>query len=166
MTLSQAISGGLLIVVLLLAAAWTLVRQRAALADLARTEGDEHQYLRRQAWRRLACGLLLAVLGVMLAGAMLFLEAPAEALGEKLANNGPVTEPEDRGFARLYGWYWVTFLVLMLALVVLAGFDMWSVWRHGLQQWKQLQQERRDMIARETAQLRQRRLGESNGHGG
>jgi MFS family permease len=146
-----------------MSAGWTLVRQRALLAELARAEGEEKKHLRGQAWRRLACGILMALLGVMLAGALLFLEAPAEELGEKLANQGPVTEPEDRGFARFYGWYWVTFLLLMLALVVLAGVDLWAVWRNGLRQLKQLQQERRDMIAHEATHLRQRRLGESNG---
>jgi hypothetical protein len=156
-TLSQAISGGLLVLVLLASAGWTLVRQRALLAELAIAEGEEKQHLRRQAQRRLACGILMVLLGLMLAGALLFLEAPADALGAKLANQGPVTEPEDRGFARLYGWYWVAFLLLMLALVILAGIDLWAVWRHGLRQLRQLQQDRRDMIAHEAIHLRQRR---------
>lgn len=155
MTIVQAVFGGLLVLVLLAAAAWTVVRQRTLLAEARSSAGGEAVHLRRRAWRRLACGLLMAVLGVMLAAALLFLEAPAEALKPLAAE-----DPETRGFVRLYGWFWVIFLVLLMALVLLAGVDRWAVWHHGRRQMKQLQQERRDMIARETAQLRRHRNGQ------
>ncbi len=155
MMLPQAIFGGLLVLVLLASAGWTWVRQRALLGELKGDEGDEAKHLRRRAWRRMVCGILMALLGVMLAGVLLFLEDPAQ----KLADEGPVaaSEPDQRGFVKLYGWSWVAILLLMLALVVLAGIDLWAVWRHGLRQMKQLQQDRRDMIAHEAAHLRRRR---------
>jgi hypothetical protein len=155
MTIIQAVFGGLLVLVLLAAASWTVVRQRALLAEARSSADGEAVHLRHRAWRRLTCGLLMAVLGVMLAGALLFLEAPAEELG-------PLAEedPESRGFVRLYLWYWVIFLMLLMALVLVAGVDRWAVWRHGRQEMKKLQQERRDMIARETAQMRRHRNGQ------
>ena len=49
MTLSQAISGGLLVLVLLAAAGWTLLRQRGLLAELANSQPEEAKHLRPRA---------------------------------------------------------------------------------------------------------------------
>ena len=155
MTIFQAVFGGVLVLVLLAAAWWPVSRHKSLLAEAQRNTAGEATHLRRRAWRQLALGFLLAILGVMLAGALLFLEAPAQ----DLADQGPVaaSEPEHRAFAKLYGWYWVVYLLLMLALVLLAGVDLLAVWQHGRLQMKKLQQERRELIAHETIHLRQRR---------
>jgi len=44
--------------------------------------------------------------GHQLAGALLFLEAPAQELADLADEGQPVA---DRALARLYGWYWVSF---------------------------------------------------------
>jgi hypothetical protein len=124
-------------------------------AGSAEAHSSEGIYLRRQAWRRLVCSALMVLLAVLLAGALLYLEAPAQ----RLAEQGPeATEtPEQRAFVNFYSYYWIVFLLLLLALVVLAGIDFWAVRRFGLRELKRIQDDRRAMIARQTALLRQRR---------
>ncbi len=121
--------------------------------------GEEGVYLRRQAWRRLVCCGVMVLLAILLLGALLFLEAPAQQLADRVDEEGPEAAegPEQKDFVNLYTYYWIGFLLLLLLLVVLAGFDLWAVRRFGLRQLRRLQDDRRAMIARQSALLRQRR---------
>ena len=164
MTPAQIVFGAALVVILL---GLAIVYARKQLRVLKQTAGSaaaqssEGVYLRRQAWRRLVSCALMAVLAVLLAGAMLYLEGPAQ----QLADQGPdvAEEPAHRLFVNLYSYYWIGFLLLLLALVVLAGVDFWAVRRFGLRELKRLHEERRAMIARQSALLRQRREGGGDG---
>jgi hypothetical protein len=157
-TPEQIFFGGALVVLLIGLAVFyarkqlTVLRQTAGSVAAHSTEGV---YLRRQAWRRLVSSGLMLLLAVLLTGAMLYLEGPAQ----QLADQGPeVAElPAHRPFIRLWGYYWIVFLLVLLALVVLAGIDFWAIRRFGLGELKRLQEDRRAMIARQTALLRQRR---------
>src|SRR5262249_57549002 len=101
----------------------------------------------------------MVLLAVLLVGAMLFLEVPAQRLADRVDEEGPEAAegPEQKDFIRLYGYYWIGFLLLLLFLVVLAGIDLWAVRRFGLRQLRRLQDDRPAMIARQTPLMRERR---------
>lgn len=161
MSWSQIVFGVALVIVLLGLAgfyAWQQVRvlRRVGAGESGSEEGV---HLRRQAWRRLVGSALMVLLAVQLAGALLFLEGPAQQLADRVDAEGPqATEgPEQEAFGNFYGYYWIAFLLLLLVWVVLAGIDWWAVRRFGLRQLHRLQDDRRAMIARQSALLRQRR---------
>jgi hypothetical protein len=160
-TLAQALFGGVLVLLLLAVGAVAGWKQVKLLHGLSATQpAEDRSHLRHRAWRRLACGVLMIVLAGLLAGALLWLEGPAQKLRELLkeaSHEEVFADPEKRSFARFYGWYWVGFLFLLLLLLILAACDLWAVRRYGRKQMRRLQQDRRDMIARQTALLRQDR---------
>jgi hypothetical protein len=160
----QIVSGALLIVALLSVSVYYGFRQVRELRGLRRGPGlpaEEALYQRRRAWRRLAgCGLMLLLAG-LLAGALVYLEAPAQRLADQGVPSADAFTPRERDFVRLYGGYWIAFLLLLMAVVFLAAFDLWSTRRWGLRQHRKLQADRRAMIERQVTRLRQER----NGHG-
>jgi hypothetical protein len=165
---SQIVFGAVLVLVLLAVAGLYCVRQVRALRRLPQAEEmplDEARHQRRQAWRRLVTSVLLLVLAVMLTGALLFLEVPAQRLADERAAALGQAEPppmtaEETHFARFYGSFWVLFLLVLLAIVLLAALDLWSTRRYGLRQHRKLQADRRAMIERELSRLRQGRNGQ------
>jgi len=159
---SQIVFGVVLVIVLLGLAGFYGWRQLLVLRRVPpdpEAWGEEGVYLRRQARRRLVSCVLMVLLANMLAGALLFLEAPTQQLADRVDAEGPqaVEGAAEREFVNFYSYYWITFLLLLLALVVLAGIDLWAVRRFGMRQLRRLQDDRRAMIARQTALLRQRR---------
>jgi hypothetical protein len=135
-------------------------------------ETPEGQYRRAQARRRLVGSGLMLLLAAQLAGALLFLEEPARrqadradarAAEREAGGAPPQPSAEERSFAGLYGAYIVVFLLTLLAVVLLAFVDLWATRRFAVQAYRQIQTERRDMIDREVARLRQERR-ERNGH--
>jgi hypothetical protein len=136
-------------------------------------ESPEGLYRRKQIRRRLVSSGLMLIMAAQLAGALVYLEdraqqqadradARAEAREQGKAQAPPTAE--ERSFARLYGAYWLVFLLVLLAVVVLAFADLLSTRRFALKAHRQLQAERREMIARQIARLRQEKQ-ERNGHG-
>ena len=155
---TQIVFGSCLVAVLLSLAgyyAWRQLRQLRQTAGSGEAGSEEGIYLRRQAWRRLVCSGLMVVLALLLVGALLFLEAPAQAL----ADRGPdaAEQSGERAFVNFYSSYWLAFLLVLMALVVLAGVDFWAIRRYGLRQLRRLHADRRAMIARQWALLRQQR---------
>jgi ABC-type Fe3+ transport system permease subunit len=123
----------------------------------------ERRQQRRQAYRRLVTCGLLALLALLLAGAQLFLEERADNLiDEQRAQSqdqgaeAPFT-PEQRNFARFYGVYWIVCLVVLLAVVGLAGIDLWETRRRGLRERRKLLDDQRGMLRRQITRLRQER---------
>ena len=57
----------------------------------------------------------------------------------------------------LYTIVWIIFLLLLLALVILAAVDIWFTRRFSLRQRRKILAERREMLEREVARLRERR---------
>ena len=158
MTVPQIVFGSSLVVILLGVPAYYIRKQLQTLrktAGSAEAHSSEGVYLRRQAWRRLVCSGLMVLLAVLLAGALLYLEGPAQQLADQGADVAEA--PENRAFVNFYSYYWIVFLLVLLALVVLAGIDFWAVRRFGLRELKRIQDDRRAMIARQSALLRQKR---------
>jgi hypothetical protein len=127
---------------------------------------EESRYERGLALRRLVSCALLLLLALLLVGALVFLEEPAQRLAEEVKAQrdqgiDKVFAPEEKLFLRIYGWYWIAFLLILLAVVILAAFDLWAVRFYGRQQLGRIQADRRAMIEEELGRIRQER----NGHG-
>jgi hypothetical protein len=165
--LIQLICVGLAIPLLLGLAFYFGWRQVVALGEVREQTSlpaEENRYQRRQAHRRLVgCGLM-ALLALLLAGAQLFLEDKAQALAEQrdaLPDDGsapPLTEPE-RDFARMYACYWIVCLLVLMAIVALAGVDLWETRRRGLREQRKLLDDQRLMLERQVERYRQKRKG-------
>ncbi len=166
---SQIIFGAVLVLVLLFVAVLYIVRQVLALRRLRATEEmalEERAYLYGRARRRLVTSLLLFLLGGMLLVDLVFLEVPAHQLAdqrEKMGQQGDSTplNDEQRSFARVYGWFFVLFLLVLMIVVFLAALDFWATRQYGLRQHRKIIDDRRAMIEREVSRLRQERNGHS-----
>jgi hypothetical protein len=126
---------------------------------------EDHRYFHRQAWRRLASAGLMTLLAGLLAGS-LFFENYAQQLADdrqaEQAKQEPAPlAPDERNFIRFYYAYWIVTLLTLLALVTTALFDFWAIRRYGQRHFRQLQADRRAMIERQAAQLRQQRNGQA-----
>ena len=167
---TQILFGSVLVLVLFVLAILYSIRQVQTLRRLRGAEEmalEERDYLRRRAWRRLLTSGLLFILGVMLAGALVYLENPAQVLVDQIdtqeqQGEKPHLEPEQKVFARYYTYFWIVFLLVLMAVVFLAALDFWATRRFGLRQHRKIIADRRAMIEREVARLRRER----NGHPG
>jgi cell division protein FtsB len=164
---TQILFGAVLVLVLLLVAILYTVRQIRVLRRLRAAEEmpqEERGYLASRARRRLLMSALLFVLGAMLAVDLIYLEVPAQQLaGErerlKQQSETPPLDAEQRLFARVYGGFFIFFLLVLMIVVLLAALDYWATRRYGLHQHRKLSADRRAMIEREIARLRQERNG-------
>jgi len=133
------------------------LRQDGAVPD------EERLYERKRARRRLiSCGLtlLLAVLMVLL---LALFEGKAQQLAdarEGVADDAaPALTPAEKAFLRVWGGLVISILLLLLAVLGLAAVDLWETRRYGLRQMRKLQADRRAMIQRQAARLREPRDG-------
>jgi hypothetical protein len=128
---------------------------------------EERSFVRHLAWRRLAGSAALLLFAALFVG-MFFLERPLAQLmpqGEEArAQEGQrELKPELREFLRFYVGYWITVLLLLLAIIALAGYEFFVIRRYSVRQLRRIQDERRAMIASETARLRRERNGQAGG---
>ena len=166
MSVSQAVFGWSLVVVVAGAAAVFGWLQLAALRVLARADAlpdDERRFGKRQARRRLAgCGLL-AFMAVLLAAQMAFWEGPAQALADdrdKFARGeAPAFTEQQKTFLRIWGGSWVLLTLALTAVVFLAAIDRYATRTHALRQLRRLQADRRAMVQRQADRLRAERGG-------
>jgi flagellar biosynthesis/type III secretory pathway M-ring protein FliF/YscJ len=165
---TQIIFGAVLVLVLLFVAILYIVRQIIALRRLRAAEEmplEEHAYLYSRARRRLITSLLMFLLGGMLVVDLLFLEVPAQQLAdhqhERMQREGdvPPLDEEQRSFARVYGWFFIFFLIVLMVVVFMAALDYWATRRYGLRQHRKIMDDRRAMIEREISRLRRERNG-------
>jgi hypothetical protein len=144
-------------------------RQVQTLRRLRRGQetAEDHVYFRNQAWRRLVgCGLM-GCLAVLLAGWFVFgLEDRLDLLVQRghaaaAAEENPQLNPNDRNVLRAVSLYLVLTLIVCFAIVCTVALDVWAIRRYGLRHLRQIQDDRRAMIAEQAARLR----SERNGHG-
>jgi hypothetical protein len=57
----------------------------------------------------------------------------------------------------LYGVYWIVLLVVLMAVVVLAGIDLWETRRRGLRERRKLLDDQRVMLRRQMTRWRRER---------
>jgi hypothetical protein len=163
---NQIVFGAVLVAVLLFLALFYGWRQVMALRR-QRTDEDlsseDAVYHRRRAWRRLVNSALMLILAGLLAGVLIGLENRAQQLAEERDalpkdQEIPLTT-EQRQFVNLYSALWIVFLLVLLAVVVLAAVDAWSTRSYALRQFRKLHADRRAMIERQVIRLRQERNG-------
>jgi hypothetical protein len=157
-----------LLVALLLGVAgyyfWRQVQALRVLRQSPNLPAEERTYRRNQIGRRLAGCVLMILLAGLLGGVMIYLEGPAQRLADErgaahAAGQDPELTPEQKNFVRLWGGLWIAILLVLLAVVVLAGFEFWAIRSYGLREHRKIQADRRAMIARQAARLRQERNG-------
>jgi hypothetical protein len=157
-----------LIVVLLALSVHYARRQVQTLRGLRVTEEmepEERLYLRRQARRRIFGCVLTVLLAIFLAGLLIFLEGPLKELADDMdaaKNNGEDLNlsPDQRSLRKLYAIWNIGLLLTLLAVLAVAGVDYLATRRFGRRQMRRIQADRRAMIERQVARLRQ----EKNGH--
>jgi hypothetical protein len=141
-------------------------------ADDPDPDAAEALYRGNQIRRRLINSGLMLVLAAQMAGAMVYTEIRAQRQAERAdaradaRERGEAQAPptaEERSFLQFYGVYWLVFLLILLAMVALALSDLLSTRRFALRAHRQIQAERREMIDRQIARLRQEKQ-ERNGH--
>jgi NADH:ubiquinone oxidoreductase subunit 3 (subunit A) len=164
---TQIVFGVVLVLVLLFTSIFYTVRQILALRRMRNAEEmplEDHAYLRTRALRRLVMSFLLFVLGILLAGGLIFLEPPAQRLADSLESlraqgQIPPMDAEQREVARAFLIFWIIFLLILMAVVLLAAWDYWSTRRYALTQYRKIRNDRRAMIEREIARARHQRNG-------
>lgn len=126
---------------------------------------EERRYVRTQAWLRITCCALMLVLAGLVAGAYASgMEARANDLGKAMQaqrdrGEEVVISPEDKMFRKLYGGYWSGTMLVLLAVVLLAGIDIGLIRRFQRRSLAKINADRREMLEEQVAILRSRRNG-------
>ncbi len=144
--------------------AWRQVRTLRRLRQDATTPQDEVQYLRPMARRRLVSSVLLIVMAAQLGGSFFF-EGTMEDMANEIkaaTDSGQQSGPREdqKPMIRFSILYWITFLLVLFGVLVLAFWDLMAIRRFGQRAFAKLQADRRAMIEREADRLR----GQRNGH--
>ncbi|MBI3410203.1 MAG: hypothetical protein HY040_17825 [Planctomycetes bacterium] len=147
---------GIVIVLVLLGVAgyfgWLQIQNSQNLRRNRDMPAEERQFIRRQVRRRLICCVLMVIFAGCLAG-WFFIEA---RLPERLANN-PEEKPGDNPWVEMIVYYWTFALLVLFAILALAGLDAIATARYGLRSHRALENERRAVLEAEAARLRQQR---------
>jgi hypothetical protein len=159
--------GSLLVVVLITLSIYYGRQQLLALRRLRQTPDlpdEEMRYERSKAYRRIiSCSgtlLLAAMLIVLLVYGLPVQQIADQREGFPPGMNSPFAE-EDIQLVRIWGWTLIAFLLVLMAVLTLAGIDLIATRRYGLRQYRKLQADRRAMIQRQANRMRRER----NGHG-
>jgi hypothetical protein len=153
----------------LASAAWQL-RGLRRLAARAHVPSDERNYLRRRHRLRLANGVILTVIGAMIAGAYVsgmearadqgraaFAPPPQDRAPGAPDGAVPPPTPEERQFFRFWSSYWIAVLVLAFVLILCAIADAIETRRYGLTVYRELRDEHRARLARDLAVFKQQK---------
>ncbi|MFQ3592062.1 MAG: hypothetical protein SNJ82_02600 [Gemmataceae bacterium] len=145
---TEAISGALLVAVLLGAAVVFAWAQRTTLRRAAQLPQAERRFERRRAIRRLVgCGLML-LMAMLIVFQYILWERYLKML------TPPIAE-EHRIYYRLWGYSWVVILVSLLTALFLAAYDALANRSHLLNQYGRMAEERRAMVQRQAERLRE-----------
>lgn len=141
---------------------WRTLRRLRSTEEIAEAE---RRYQRTQAVLRLCCAGFMLILAGLVAGAYgSGMEERASELGRLLQGQRERGEEitltaEQQQFRKLYGAYWITVLLVLLGVVVLAGSDIVAIRRYGRRQFRQLDVDRQEMIRQQVLVLRSQRNG-------
>jgi hypothetical protein len=164
---NQILFTSLIIAVLLGLAGFSIWRQRQAWQSLhgETLSAEDRRYIRGQVLRRLACAGLMILLAGLLSVSFI-LEGPANQLvaqGKAAHARGEPKplDPEQERFFHLWSSFWISALLVLLGIIVLAGLDLLAIRRYGRRQLKQIRADRRAMLEEHIVRARSQR----NGHG-
>jgi uncharacterized protein YneF (UPF0154 family) len=155
---------GLIVLVLVGIAGFYGRRQWRALRALPTQDlpPADRAHFRSQAVRRLlTCGVMLLLAG-MIAG--IYLSGLDEQVAQQLAENAQTHDAlqaeANRPLYRLYVRWWVGILLLVFALLILAGLDLWATRRYAVRHLHQLRADHRAELDIQVARLRRERRRE------
>ncbi len=162
----QLIFGIVIIVLLLGMAGFFGWRQWQTLRDLplqVELSAEDRRYTRNQAWRRMLCSVLMVVLAALI-GLSFYLQEPANQLGLQGQQNRErgdprPLDPEQQRFFDIYWSFWGGTLLILLAIIVIAGIDFFAIRRYGRRHYRQIQADRRTMLENQIARIRSQRNG-------
>ena len=144
-----------LLVVLAVYYGWRQAQSLRAMSRDASMAFDERMYLVRQATRRICTSVLMLVIAGFLV-VWFFLDHSAMPPDLAAQGDRPMTAAE-KDAVRFVGLYWISALLVLFVIVVLAVFDLWATARFGYERRKRLEEAKRAALAAELAQIRQRR---------
>ncbi len=165
MGLSEIFFGSLLALALLGLAGyfcWQQQNNQNLLRSQLDLSPEDRQYLKGQVRRRLWCSVLMVILAGQLVG-WIFMDDKLRQLQEvPLAGQEvePAQQAEAREAIRLFVFYWIGALLVLLGVLTLAALDFMATARFGLAKQRELSEARRAMLEMEASRLRR----ESNGH--
>ena len=119
---------------------------------------DDRKYLRGVCQRRTINGVLLLVLAGMLAGA--YLSGGQQELNRIAGLPLEDRTAEDRDFTKSWAIYWIVFLVLLFAVIVIAVADYTATSLYARQQLRRIRNEQRTLLERDLAVYRQQKLND------
>lgn len=149
---------------------WYQFRGRAALHDRTHVPSDELAYLRGRYRRRLVTGVLLAVIGGLIAGAFLSglepqVDAPIASAEANDADPPPELTPEQKSLVKVWGGYWSVVVVLVLVVFGFAFADAMSTRRYALQQYRIIREDHEAKLRRDLAVYKAQQDSRRNGRG-
>ena len=157
------------LVLLGLFSGWQQLRGLRQLKARRLVPSDEAAYLRGRHRRRFAVGVLLVILGGLIAGSFLSgQEARADELGEKKPTDaeGEKREmsDEEKRFLRGYGIYWFGIVIpLTFVLIVLGMIDGLATRRFWLKLYREMREEHHSQLRRDLAVYKQEKDGRRGG---
>ncbi len=164
----EFIYAALIVLVLTCMGSWVAWRQvrllRHLAADPNRTPED-HRFQKALAIRRLFVSGLMLTLAALLAGTYWFgQERCAAELSQSSASadgthERPPLNEEDSRFLTRYSVFWLVFGCVLLAVIMLALYDMWAIHSYARRSLRQIRDDRRAMIEEQVAELRRQRNG-------
>lgn len=140
---------------------WQALRRLRTQAELDR---EDRRYHHRQAWRRLICCSLMAVLaGMIVSFYVLGLNDRAAELrpgpeGDPVAQQ--IAEDARQDFVNFLSIYWMSATFLIVAILFLALFDLMAIRQYGLRHLRRLQSDHRAVLEQQVASLRSQRNGD------
>jgi hypothetical protein len=137
---------------------WFQLRGRAALRARTHVPSDELAYLRGRYRRRLATGVILTLIGVLIASAFLSgLEPQIDAMiaaAEKENGDGDEKQdltPEQKQLVKIWGGFWTGVVVLVLVVFGLALADALATRRYAMLQYRIIREEHEAKLRRDLA---------------
>ncbi len=155
MELPVGVGLAVLLVAIALYYGWRQLQSMRALSRDVNVSFNERMYLVRQATRRVSISVLMLVIAGFLV-AWFFLDHSGMPPEDFAQGDRPMTASE-KDAVRFVGLYWISTLLVVFVIIVLAIFDLWATARFGYERRKRLEEARQAALAAELAQLRQRR---------
>jgi hypothetical protein len=115
---------------------------------------EDRRFLHRQTIRRITCSVLMIGLAAMLVG-WFFLEPDLRAI-RPVAEGAKMTD-DERESLQFITAYVIFALFLFMAIMVLALLDVMATARFARRHQRQLEQNRREVLAAEVSRMRQQR---------